>query len=114
LVAGWVASPRPLVVRAGIAAICEPRLLVDRLTAALALDACGQATRTLLGFSGADRRVEDVRTLRQALGYCWSVAVAGSPDAGMPRFLALDAADPDVAWVIKSNRSKQRLARLLG
>jgi hypothetical protein len=114
LVAGWVASPHPLVVRAGIAAVCEPRLLVDPLTAVAALDACGQATRTLLGFSAADRRSEDVRTLRQALGYCWSVAVAADPVAGLPVFLRLDAEDPDLAWVIKTNRSKQRLARLLG
>lgn len=114
LVAGWAASSDPLVVRAGIAAVCEPRLLADPLTAAAALDACARATATLQGFSTAQRRSENVRTLRQGLGYCWSVAVAGAPEAGLPRFLALDASDPDVAWVIKSNRGKQRLARLLG
>ncbi len=114
LVSGWVASPDPLVVRAGIAAICEPRLLADPLTAAAAVAACERATATLQGFSDADRRREGVRTLRQGLGYCWSVAVAGEPTAGLPKFLALDASDPDVAWVIKSNRGKQRLARLLG
>lgn len=114
LVADWVASPNPLVVRAGIAAICEPRLLSDPLTATAALDACVRATELLVGLSVSQRRSADVRTLRQGLGYCWSVAVAGAPDAGVPRFLALDPADPDVAWVIKSNRSKQRLARLLG
>jgi len=114
LVAGWAASADPLVVRAGIAAVCEPRLLVDPLTAAVALAACEQATATLRSFSGADRRRDDVRTLRQGLGYCWSVAVAAEPVAGVPRFLALDAADPDLAWVIKSNRGKRRLAGLLG
>ncbi len=114
LVTGWAASSDPLVVRAGIAAVCEPRLLADPLTAAAALDACARATATLQGFSTAQRRSENVRTLRQGLGYCWSVAVAGAPEAGLPRFFALDATDPDVAWVIKSNRGKQRLTRLLG
>lgn len=114
LVADWVASPNPLVVRAGIAAVCEPRLLSDPLTAVAALDACARATELLVTLPVSRRRSADARTLRQGLGYCWSVAVVGSPDVGVPRFLALDAADPDVAWVIKSNRSKQRLARLLG
>ena len=114
LVAGWAASSDPLVARAGIAAVCEPRLLADPLTAAAALDACARATATLRAFSAADRRREEVRTLRQGLGYCWSVAVAGAPEAGLPLFLGLDATDPDLAWVIKSNRGKQRLARLLG
>lgn len=114
LVAHWVASADPLVVRAGIAAVCEPRLLADPLTATAALEACTKATGTLLGFPPADRRREDVRTLRQGLGYCWSVAVAAAPEAGLPVFLGLDASDPDLAWVIKSNRGKQRLARLLG
>lgn len=113
LVAGWVASPDPLVARAGIAAVCEPRLLVDPLTAAAALAACAQATDTLKSFPAAERRREEVRTLRQGLGYCWSVAVAAAPEAGLPLFLGLDGTDPDLAWVIKSNRSKQRLARLL-
>jgi hypothetical protein len=55
-----------------------------------------------------------VRTLRQALGYCWSVAVAADPAAGLPRFLALAASpDPDVAWVVHSNRGKARLAGVL-
>lgn len=114
LVSTWVASSNPLVVRAGIAAICEPRLLADPLTAAAALAACAQATSALLAVPAPRRRSEDVRTLRQGLGYCWSVAVAASQTDGLPRFLALDPADPDVAWVIKSNRGKQRLARLLG
>ena len=55
-----------------------------------------------------------MRTLRQALGYCWSVAVAADPEHGLPRFLALSASpDPDVAWVVRENRRKARLARLL-
>ena len=47
------------------------------------------------------------------LGYCWSVAVAADPVTGLAAFAALDASDPDVAWVIAENRKKKRLAALL-
>nr|WP_300141179.1 HEAT repeat domain-containing protein [Propionicimonas sp.] len=114
LVAAWVADPHPLVVRAGIAAICEPRLLADPDTAAAALAACRRATEHLLATPPERRRDADVRTLRQGLGYCWSVAVAASPEPGLAAFLALGSDDPDVAWVVRENRKKQRLARLLG
>lgn len=55
-----------------------------------------------------------MRTLRQGLGYCWSVAVAGDPVTGLEAFAALDVTDPDVAWVVRENRKKARLRRLLG
>ena len=113
LVDAWTASADPLVVRAGIAAICEPRLLRDPETAAAALTACHRATGHLLATPGERRREDAVRTLRQALGYCWSVAVAASPEPGLAEFLSLPTDDPDVAWVVRENRSKKRLAGLL-
>lgn len=114
LVADWVADPDPLVRRAAVAGVCEPRLLRDRATAAAALDACDAATATLAALPARDRRDPGVRTLRQALGYAWSVAVAGDPADGLPRFAALrGAADPDVAWVARENEKKARLRRLL-
>ena len=114
LVAEWTADPDPLVVRAGIAAICEPRLLGVPETAAAAITACRAATDHLARTPQQRRRGPAVRTLRQGLGYCWSVAVAGDPDAGLPAFAALDVADSDIAWMVRENRSKKRLARLLG
>jgi hypothetical protein len=73
-----------------------------------------RATASIEALPAAARRDPDVRTLRQALGYCWSVAVAGAPDEGLPLFLALGpSADPDVAWIDRSNRGKARLRRLL-
>lgn len=113
LVATWVSDPNPLVVRAGIAAICEPRLLAEPATAQAAIEACRTATAGLVRATSAQRRLRDFRTLRQALGYCWSVAVAGDPDRGMPAFLALDTSDPDLAWVDRENRRKRRLVTLL-
>jgi hypothetical protein len=58
-------------------------------------------------------RALDVRTLRQALGYCWGVAVAADPAQGLPAFWALDEADPDVAWIVRKNLEKTRLIRLV-
>ena len=52
--------------------------------------------------------------LRQALGYCWSVAVAADPDAGLPLFHVLEAhPDRDVAWIVRENSRKARLTALL-
>lgn len=113
LVAGWVAEEDPLVVRAGIAAICEPRLLSDPPTALAAIAACQAASAHLMSTPMSRRRSSGVRTLRKALGYCWSVAVAGDPEHGLPAFLALNVADPDLAWVDRENRRKKRLISLL-
>jgi hypothetical protein len=114
LVADWVADPDPLVRRAAVAGVCEPRLLRDPATAASALDACAAATAGIAALPAGDRRDPGVRTLGQALGYAWSVAVAGDPTAGLPRFAALRAvADPDVAWIVRENEKKARLRRLL-
>lgn len=113
VVARWIEDPAPLVQRAAIAAICEPRLLRTPEAAALAIAACARATRTLAETPSADRRRTDVRTLRQALGYCWSVAIAAAPAAGLSAFRSLDTADPDIDWVAKENRKKKRLAVLL-
>ncbi len=53
-----------------------------------------------------------MRTLRQGLAYCWSVAVAADPVTGVPRFerWARDP-DPDVRWLVRQNLAKSRLTR---
>ncbi|WP_201292555.1 HEAT repeat domain-containing protein [Cellulomonas citrea] len=121
LVRAWTDDRDPLVVRAGIAAICEPRLLREGAMAAAALAACSQATEHLRQVPSAHRRDADVRVLRQGLAYCWSVAVAADPVTGLPVFEALSrgpagsgvAQDGDIAWVVAQNLRKKRLARLL-
>jgi hypothetical protein len=114
IVARWVRIDHPLARRAAIAAICEPRLLKDPATAAAALDACATATAGLLGVPADDRRHDGVRTLRQALGYCWSVAIAAEPARGLVAFTTLrEVTDPDVAWVVRENLRKARLQRVL-
>ena len=108
----WRDEDDPLVQRARAAAVCEPPLLRDPTLAALALEVCAEATAVLR--ATADRRSEGVRVLRQALGWCWSVAVAADPAHGLEAFRELEAdPDPDVRWIARTNRTKARLARLL-
>jgi hypothetical protein len=105
LATDWANDPDPLVLRAAVAGVCEPRLLKTPAAAATAIHVCQQATKAL-----ADNRD---RTLRKALGYCWSVAVAALPEEGLPRFEALEhSADPDIQWVVRENGKKARLTRL--
>jgi HEAT repeat protein len=114
VVTDWVEDPDPLVQRAAMAAICEPRLIVRPEAAATAVDVCDRATELLRAREVSTRADPDVRTLRQALGYGWSVAVAADPEPGMARFDTLrGSTDPDVAWIVRENLKKKRLLRLL-
>jgi len=71
-------------------------LILDHVTRSMA------ATR--------DRKHEGFRVLRQAMGYCWSVAAAANPAAARPLFVKwLRSSDPDISWVMKSNLGKARL-----
>jgi len=114
LAEGWVTDPDPLVQRSAVAAVCEPRLLRDPVFARRALAIVDGASRDLAGLTVAERRSSSVRTLRQALGYGWSVAVAALPEEGLPLFEQLGAVvDPDMAWIVKENGKKARLRRVL-
>ena len=114
LVVKWAEDADPLVQRAAVAAICEPRLLATRDAAATAIEVCRYTTESLAARPADQRRDPHVRTLRQGLGYCWSVAVAADPLPGLATFAALEeSSDPDVAWIVKENRRKKRLAALL-
>ena len=108
----WAEDADPLVRRAAAAGVCEPRLLREAAFAAAAVDVCEAATHVLRRQPRPLNAGE--RVLRQGLGYCWSVAVAADPAAGMPRFVALARdTDPDVAWIVRENAKKARLRKLL-
>lgn len=109
----WARDRDPRVQRAAVAALCEPRLLVAPRAAGAAVELCSRLTRDLVSRPRDERAGKGGRALRQALGYCWSVAVAADPDRGLPVFLALDTADTDVAWIVRENSRKKRLAALL-
>lgn len=109
----WADDLNPLVQRAAVAAICEPRLLKTPDMAAIAIQVCQKATDRLVARPAESRREPSVRTLRQGLGYGWSVAVAADPEPGLAAFRQLDTSDTDVAWIVNQNLRKKRLSQLL-
>jgi HEAT repeat protein len=106
----WIQGNR-LEQRAAAAALAEPALLGDPQVARRVLEILDRITATLEG--AGDRQSESFRTLRQGLGYCWSVAVAALPEAGKP-FIErwCRSTDRDVRWVMRENLKKNRLARM--
>ena len=113
--ADWAAG-NPWEQRAAAAALCEPRLLKQPGHAAAVLKILDEITARLarpLGFPKTLRVSDAHKTLRQGLGYCWSVAVAALPDAGKPLMEKwLVSPDPDIRWIIRENLKKNRLARM--
>jgi hypothetical protein len=105
----WVGGT-PLESRAAVAAVAEPALLRRPADARRAIAVVDAATAALV--AERDRRRDDVRVLRKALAYAWSVVVAAEPVAGRPameRWLAVP--DPDVRWLMRQNLAKARLGR---
>ena len=101
----------PLEQRAAAAAVCEPRLLGQAKHARAVLRILDRITASLRKIE--NRKSEDFLTLRQGLGYCWSVAVAALPDEGkimLEKWLA--DTDKDIRWIMKENLKKNRLARM--
>jgi hypothetical protein len=110
----WAGDDDPLVRRAAVAAVCEPRLLKDHAFAGRALQLLDRVTTDFTTMSREKRRTPGMRTLRQALGYGWSVAIAAAPEGGMALFRRWEADDdPDVRWIVKENRKKTRLRPFL-
>lgn len=66
--------------RAAAAALCEPKLLHSAAHARRVLQILNAITASAV--RGRDRTGNDFHTLRKALGYCWSVAVAALPLEG--------------------------------
>ena len=97
--------------RAAAAGLCEPALLKERGHAVQTLVILDQITTSLA--ASRDRKEDGFRVLRQALGYCWSVAAAAAPENARPYFEKwMQSSDPDVGWVMKSNLAKARMAAL--
>src|SRR2546423_8015752 len=99
--------------RAAVAGLCEPALLKSNQDTVEVLAMLDQITRALSLAAPADRRDDGFRVLRQALGYGWSVAAAAAPKNAKPYLEKwIRAQDKDVAWVMKTNLSKSRMAEL--
>jgi hypothetical protein len=97
--------------RAVAAGLCEPILLKDKKNAAVVIEILDRITR--LAILDKNRKSEEFQILRKGLGYCWSVAIAASPENGKPAFeKLLEYNDPDIYWIIKENLKKNRLIKM--
>lgn len=96
--------------RAVVAALCEPVLLKDPAIVQAVLVELDIITDSLVG--AADRSTDNFRSLRQTLGYGWSVAAEACFNCALPY---LDKwcthTDQDVRWVIRENLGKKRLIK---
>jgi len=100
--------------RASIAAIAEPSLLQTPAMIDAALEIQRLVVERLHALLAAVRKREDVRALRQSLGYTLSVVAAAAPEKGFA--LMRDCAgwsDPDVNWILRENLKKKRLAKFV-
>jgi hypothetical protein len=106
----WIGND-PLAMRAVAAGLCEPDLLTNTYHAHQVLDILQKITQQFLAMP--DRKTDPVRTLRQGLGYCWSVAIVADPTYGKPLFEKLVISpDPDIQWIVKENLKKNRLVKM--
>ena len=97
--------------RAAAAGLCEPRLLKRAENAGKVLEMLDTITSSIADTT--DRRNDGFKILRQAMGYCWSVAVAAFPATGkqiMEKWLKNQ--DPDIRRIMKDNLSKNRLRKM--
>jgi hypothetical protein len=94
--------------RAAAAGLAEPDLLREPSNAVEVLAILDRITTSMAATE--DRRHESFRVLRQAMGYCWSVAAAAAPDNARAYFEKwLRSSDKDVAWIMKSNLDRARM-----
>lgn len=98
--------------RAAIAAIAEPILLhtPDMIEGALTIQQI--VLERLHALPMTERKNEDFRALRQALGYTLSVVTVASPEKGFALMQSYATwGDPDIIWVLRENLKKKRLAK---
>jgi hypothetical protein len=98
--------------RASIAAIAEPSLLHTPVIVDAALTIQQLVLERLHAVPIDERKHDDVRALRQALGYTVSVVAAAAPEKGFA--LMHECAgwgDADINWVLRENLKKKRLAK---
>ena len=106
----WIEKNEWLAMRAVAAGVAEPALLRDEQTARSALKLHKKIFAQILAIR--ERKSDEFKTLRQALGYSLSVVICAIPQEGFEYMKQLiDSQDADVLWVIKRNLKKNRLVR---
>jgi len=96
--------------RAAAAALAEPRLLKQPACARDVLQVLDEITKSIE--QAPDSKDEGFNILRQAMGYCWSVAIAALPESGKPMMEKwLDSENKDIRWIMKETLKKNRLIK---
>ena len=97
--------------RAAAAALAEPRLLKQSKYAERTLQVLDEVTASME--NAREPKDEAFGVLRQAMGYCWSVAVAALPETGKPLMEKwLESQVKDILWIMKENLKKNRLIKI--
>lgn len=97
--------------RAAAAAMCEPKLLVQKELVSKVLNILDNITESIKKIQ--DRKDEGFIALRKGMAYCWSVAIVGNPDEGKKIFEKwIDYPDKDIKWIVRENLKKERLKRI--
>jgi hypothetical protein len=106
----WIPEGSLLEMRAAAAAVAEPALLKDRDNARLALEMHRDILERVLGTQ--ERKSEDFRVLRKALGYTLSIVVRADPQDGFEFMAQLaKSGDSDARWIVRENLKKSRLVK---
>jgi len=101
----------PLVARALVAGLCEPRNLKGQTGAPRLFGHLMRATQLLYG---KGRLTPEEQVLKKGLGYCWSVALSEFYEQGWALFEGLPRQEPHVGWVVAENLKKKRLVQKRG
>jgi len=115
LLATWLESGSFLELRAVAAALAHSPLLDEPGFARQALSLADRLLARVAAAAPDARRGEAFRVLRQGLGYALSVLAVAEPERGftlLERWAA--RRDPDVAWILRENLKKKRLAAHAG
>ena len=107
---GWIGKNEWLVMRALAAGVAEPALLRDEQIARGALALHEKIFSQVL--AARERKTDEFRTLRQALGYSLSVVICAVPKEGFEYVQQIAGSrDADILWVIRENLKKNRLVK---
>lgn len=98
--------------RAYVATLCEPALLKNYIDARIILEDLYHVTVTSLGHN--EKLSDEEMVLKKALGYCWSVAIAGDILSGKVyfEFLLAHKNYKHIRWILCENLKKKRLEKL--
>jgi hypothetical protein len=106
----WIEKNEWLAMRAVAAGVAEPALLKDEQTARGALELHKRIFAQILAIR--ERKSNEFKTLRQALGYSLSVVICAIPKEGFEYMKQIiDSQDVDVLWVMKENLKKNRFIK---